>query len=372
MGFFIYCNFKYAEIKLSGNVKVGDSVIIELIKKLFTKNDKAINKVRENIDKRDNSFIRVEDNENHVIIEISKDMPMNEFLSRASCIDNYKIPMKMFLRQNEWIAGQKLHIMTREDAKYMISNRNKNIRISQSKTNDINIEETVIDIDKITSRYKITRYIHSLEHSTISTKWYPLKNDTMSVFSLDKKEALDYAKELLKDLEELDLTGITSIDQLYNHLNLVMEYRYFPVISDEEITLSWPCRFGETDINDKKYEFFEILLNDTNEVIGTISYDYQTSSGFSYGGNISYNVKEQFRGNHYATKALSLLKKLLKDNKFDGDKDLYIATLPDNYQSQKVAISNNAELVYQGNVPENDSVNYIDGVKKVNVYKIKL
>lgn len=63
---------------------------------------------------------------------------------------------------------------------------------------------------------------------------------------------------------------------------------------------------------------------------------------------------------------------MLKNNHYTGDKDLYIATTPTNIYSQNVAKNNNGELIYKGDVPIDDSTNYIDGVKKVHVYRIKI
>lgn len=89
------------------------------------------------------------------------------------------------------------------------------------------------------------------------------------------------------------------------------------------------------NINEEKHEFLDIIMNDTREIIGDISFDYMCGSGFTYGGNVSYFIKEEYRHNDYATKALTLLKELLKNNTYSGDKDLYISTLPDNEFSQK-------------------------------------
>ena len=75
---------------------------------------------------------------------------------------------------------------------------------------------------------------------------------------------------------------------------------------------------------------------------------------------------------HYATRALRLLKQYIANQFAEEAKNLYISTLPDNIYSQQVALKNGAELIYEGAVPETETVRAIDGVKEVKVYQIKL
>jgi len=288
-------------------------------------------------------------------------------------VEEPKIPMRMYMKNdNNELESQNILIYDCDTKTYIFSASNSKLKISQRKLVDDKIEEIVVYIDKRTEKYKIIKYVHNLNLSTIYTKWYPQHDEKNKMFTLDKVEAFSSMYRLIDDMEKDGASEFASIEQICRILSLVEDYKYFPVIKDDIITLSWPCRFDETDINKRKYENLDIILNDTKQVVGQISFDYQTAEGFTYEGNVSYHIKDEFRGNHYATRALGLLKQLLKQNLFDGDKDLYVSTKPDNYKSQKVAINNNGELVYKGNVPEDDSLNYIDGVKKVNIYKIKM
>lgn len=338
-----------------------------ILRKLFNHNKKVLTEVKITLQEDTQQIIKI----NNDKIDVLCDVELNEFLNKSKDLDSYKLPMKTFIKEGNLIKKQSIYQIENEGIKYTFSISDRIIRISRVKVDD-KINELVIDIDKFNSDYKITKYVHDLNHSTISTRWYPLNDESMSMFYLDRVEALKDAQLMLNELEDIGINKIVYIDRLFNHLNLVPEYKYYPVIKDDKITLSWPCRFNETDVNKRDYEFFDIILNDTREMIGNISFDYRLRAGFSYGGNVAYNIKKKYRGNHYASKALNLLKQLLKDNEFEGDKDLYVATVIDNSASQHVAMNNEGELVYKGKVPENDSVNYIDGVKKVTVYKIKL
>lgn len=152
----------------------------------------------------------------------------------------------------------------------------------------------------------------------------------------------------------------------------IKDENFFPVISDEVLSLSWKNRFNELDINDEEEAIFDIVLNDTNEIIGKIFFDYFFKSGFSYSGNVGYSIKYRFQNKHYATKALKLLRTLLLSNKYSGDKSLYLATKIDNVRSQKVILNNGGNLIYDGKVPINEPLNFMEGIKKVKVYKIDM
>ena len=152
----------------------------------------------------------------------------------------------------------------------------------------------------------------------------------------------------------------------------ISEDNFFSVINDEILSLSWKNRFDAIDINDEEEAIFDIILNETREIIGRISFDYCFKSGFSYSGNVGYNINYRFRNKHYATRALRLLRTLLLSNKYSGDKSLYLATKIDNIRSQKVILNNNGNLIYDGKVPINEPLNFMEGVKKVKVYKIDM
>lgn len=338
------------------------------------KRNKRDNIKKEEIIKKEKNFVNVSFKNNMTTIEILEDCTLEELneATKNIDIDKLKIPVRMYIKNDNNLSKQSIAVFECDNNMYIFVNDNDELKLSQRKFLDNRIEETVIYIDKFKEKYKITKYEHDLNYSTKSTKWYPLNNDKMGMFSLDKVEAIAAAYKLLDDIKEDEVDDFINIEKIYRHLNLVEGYRYYPVIKDEIMTLSWPCRFSETNINKKKNEFFDIILNETKEAVGTISFNYQTASGFTYGGNVSYYIKPEFRGNHYATRALGLLKKLLVKNMFEGDKDLYIATTPENYKSQKVILNNEGELFYKGDVPKNDSINCIDGIKKVNVYKIKI
>ena len=121
---------------------------------------------------------------------------------------------------------------------------------------------------------------------------------------------------------------------------------YYPVINDEIISLSVSNKVSSDEINDRSFECFDIVLNNTNEIIGGISFDYHIPNPDF--GNVTYYIKEQFQNNGYATRALKLLVTLLKNNNFKGDKDLYFWIGYHNEYSQKVVLNNGGKVMSGG------------------------
>lgn len=257
---------------------------------------------------------------------------------------------------------------------YIIAESNKKIKISESGIVDNYIHETYVEIDKNKKNYEITKYIYDLHRSIISLKSYQTEKLDCEEFELSRKDALSLAQSLLENLSKISRSHqIINIKYCVSEiLNLILDKDFYPVISDDILTLSWPNRYRYelTDINEKfSYTSLDIILNDTREKVGEITYNYTLDSGFNYGGNVSYEITEQFQNHHYATRALRLLKELLKNNHYDGDKDLYVSTRPENLKSQKVIKNNNGKLVYEGEVPMDAC---LIGVNKVRVYRIEV
>ncbi len=80
--------------------------------------------------------------------------------------------------------------------------------------------------------------------------------------------------------------------------------------TDGEIDLTIPKDFEEYD------NIFDIYLHGTDEYIGNIWFDEGSDPELvKYYGNVGYEIKKEYRGHHYALKALKLIKKvMLEDN----------------------------------------------------------
>lgn len=112
--------------------------------------------------------------------------------------------------------------------------------------------------------------------------------------------------------------------------------------------------------------YFKIILNETLEEIGHISYTYENDSIV---GNLSYFIYEEHRNKGYGKKAL----KLLVDNiRRIDDNDLYLAIIPNNIASIKLAESQNAKYVGDVNIPTKYIFSDDGKYSYANMYKIKI
>ncbi len=112
--------------------------------------------------------------------------------------------------------------------------------------------------------------------------------------------------------------------------------------------------------------YFKIILNETLEEIGHISYTYENDSIV---GNLSYFIYEEHRNKGYGKKAL----KLLVDNiRRIDDNDLYLAIIPNNIASIKLAESQNAKYVGDVNIPTKYVFSDDGKYSYANMYKIKI
>lgn len=112
--------------------------------------------------------------------------------------------------------------------------------------------------------------------------------------------------------------------------------------------------------------YFKIVLNETLEEIGHIIYTYENDSIV---GNLSYFLYEEYRNKGYGKKAL----KLLVDNiRRIDDNDLYLAIIPNNIASIKLAKSQNAKYIGDVNIPTKYVFSDDGKYSYANMYKIKI
>ena len=237
--------------------------------------------------------------------------------------------------------------------------------LSQSILLDDIKQQIIISFLNESDGYKIIEHITDLTNNNCSEEVY----DQYEKGTMSKIFALNLSREALNSLLRcnfiIENKLRAEVSAIFDRLALISNDDYKPIISDGILTLS--SRFKDYKKDDVAGDF-KIILNETKETIGEI--DFELGEEFKYSGNVSYAIREQFRENYYATKALKLLVDLVDNNESDVDKSLFISVKVNNVASQKVALNNGATLVYDGDVPKDDSLYYIDGIKQVKVYKI--
>lgn len=282
------------------------------------------------------------------------------------------INLKHLLKNNS-ISPKKIILYNQNNYLYIISITQNQIYITR-RTPNTNIIEETINIDRTEYSYQISQLIHTIDGNSIDIKSHykdPKKN--YSFMHLPKEIALNIARTIIEDLSQIpNISSHLNIREITKILNILLEQDYFPIISNNLLTLSWQNRYGSTNIYEKQRATLDIILNKTKEVIGSISFNTSYNPNNSYTGNISYSIKDEFQNNHYATIALSLLKELLRKHKLQQNKPLYISAEENNIKSQHVAINNGGKLYYEGPIPKSDNLTKFSGITKIKMYKITL
>lgn len=328
-------------------------------------------------------FISVSNEDNITKIEITDTISIYDYLKYVEGTEFGKLPLKVvFIDGYDFLSSsltpQTIYIYKEDNKVYYVTDSDSSLRVIES-VKGSEIEELILDMNKKENTFRITKSLHDLSLSTIYCKSYPMEIDYVPELTLDRLEAFDLTKSLIKRIGEIEeLDKIANVYDLYKYTNVLDDKNFHPMIQDEVITISKMFVNDLYDVTEARDEYFDIILNETHEKIGDITFTlYENNFIFSdntirYEGNVSYNIKPRYRSNHYATRALKLLVELIKGNKRSADKNLYISTLPDNVCSQRVAINNGAVLYFEGDVPEKESLNFHDGVKAVKIYKITI
>ncbi len=314
--------------------------------------------------------INITKNKNQITIDIKTQISLKNFIkfikkTKYNNLLEY-LNLNLLLDKNKpTISPQKITIINIKTIKYIITIKNNSYILSKIDTEQKK-EETII-INK-----ELTDYQISEKTNNNTTRKYN-KDKTNEYPSLTKKDALLIAMNLLSEIIQIpNINELINIRNIFNCLNLVSKEEYYPIIKSKRITLSWPRRYGSTNINTKTRSTLDIILNETLEKIGEITFTFFKTSKNDYTGNVGYHIKEDFTNNHYATEALTLLRKVLKENINTKEKEIILSANKENIASQKVILNNDGELIYDGEVPKTDSVYRNRGVNEVRMYRIKL
>lgn len=284
--------------------------------------------------------------DNIVIIEIKRNCHFKEFneelMNKLDKTVINKLSMN-FVCSDFSIKKGTIYYKEQDNLIFNIYENDNKIYISQKEKLGEKINETCINLE-YENYFSISTMNHDLNGSTSEVKTYISNENQSEYFYLDKITAFSKACILLDNLNKVE--KLIDINRVCKKLNILLPRNYNPVISDEIITLSVPNEVTAVDIDNRNFGSFDIVLNDTKEKIGSISFDYY-SCEIKY-GNVSYTINKEFQNKGYATKALRLLVKLLKSNNFKGDKDLYFWVSYYNEFSKKVVINNGGEIISGG------------------------
>lgn len=139
--------------------------------------------------------------------------------------------------------------------------------------------------------------------------------------------------------------------------------------NDDQIKLVLYKRFGqERKYGIDKTYLFDIVLSQTNDIIGQCDIRFGSGWYLYYLGNIGYSIYFPYRGNRYATKACRLLLALAKD---EGVKELIITCSPENIASYKTITALPVDYIDTVDVPREHDLYQRNEVKKC-IFRISL
>ena len=183
------------------------------------------------------------------------------------------------------------------------------------------------------NEYELSKEIHSC--------YQKIKEINSEIYMIIRELKIKRNKELKlrkKDLyDELEYMEFKKME-LYSELNKVKEElaMYKDELDDEGVLKGDKVDLYKALLHDEDYEYsYKICLHGTKEVVGQIEYGNTVEEPYKgWEGDISYSIKEEYRGNGFALEALKVLTDKLYS---DGIKEVYVATSRNNVSSQRVA-----------------------------------
>lgn len=114
-----------------------------------------------------------------------------------------------------------------------------------------------------------------------------------------------------------------------------MRFRHLKMdfLPGEEISLFIDERLPEDKLSGWVPSYrYDIVINETDEIVGSIDIRIGHNENTFFGGNIGYRVHEEYRGHHYAGKACKLIVEVAKAHDMSY---LVITCNPDNVPSRR-------------------------------------
>lgn len=114
---------------------------------------------------------------------------------------------------------------------------------------------------------------------------------------------------------------------------------------------------------------FNIVLHDSDEIIGCCDARVGFNQNIYYGGNIGYFIGSEYRGNGYAVEAVNLLKKIYVSYNIDK---IYITNNVNNHASFRVCEKLGAKFIIKEELPLNNEMRRENGMTHVNIFELKI
>ena len=160
------------------------------------------------------------------------------------------------------------------------------------------------------------------------------------------------------------------ISALFTDMIIVHNFKFITdeILTDNEIKLVLNRTDKGNYMKDIVPAYYFDICNHNNDVLGQINLRVGHNSKLYYGGNIGYEIKEEFRGNHYAAKACKLIFELAQLHDLEY---LYITCNPNNLASKKTCEYLGGELCKIAKIPRTHPMRK-KGETEVIIYKFDI
>lgn len=226
-----------------------------------------------------------------------------------------------------------------------------------------------------------------LQSSSNKTKYYLFDNDVRYLSVTDGKFILFRSSDITITNDSLDdenntkllVDFINYLGELKNIIPFNFEQQILStslrifndkyskiIIEDDDIILALPNFYKET--------LHKLSMNIVSKkglrIVGSIDCVFNDlgTDNFNYRGNVMINIYSGVPNLEYDLKALRLLKTYVDNSKEEVNKEMFIACSYDDEDTSRIAESE-GKLVYDGDVPRSDPLNFIGKVKSVKVYR---
>jgi tagatose 1,6-diphosphate aldolase len=146
----------------------------------------------------------------------------------------------------------------------------------------------------------------------------------------------------------------------------LFQFKSFDFLTDGEIDLNIKTK---TPADDEKGYLpryaYTITLHNSLEPIGNIDIRIGYNENSYYGGNIGYEIDENYRGNHFAAKACNIIKQVAIGHKMDK---IIITCNPDNFPSRKTCEKAGLNLKEIVDLPSYNDM-YLEGERQKCIYE---
>jgi len=113
---------------------------------------------------------------------------------------------------------------------------------------------------------------------------------------------------------------------------------------------------------------YDIVLHNTDTVVGEINARFGYNEFLYYGGHIGYEINEKYRCKGFATEAVELLKQVFLAK---GMNNIYITQSPENIASKRICEKVGAKFIELAELPLDNNMRIERGETHKNIWELK-